>query len=294
VQRGCALGERHGWFLKKSKTSRPWAKAAHSRRWFVSCGPIVTYFEKPATNDHGGEKLRGVIDLREALLLKATVDETAPDFALDIMVKGGRTYTIVPQPATTCERAAWMQLWVPSLKPELVPRALLALSYSGTSRKDSAESAAPTVLREANGSSRGASSCASPRSTPLGPTPTSTPPLTPPITPREAQTPMPRDSREEVVGLPPLRAQLPPAIPIRTYSADGGTLISITYSSSTKERGASSEAAVPPSLLAATGSAASLHTAADETIASPSERVNVSRQHGSGAALDLSSLRLRS
>jgi len=103
---------------KKSKTEKPWDRATHSRRFFVSRGHIVSYFERPLPSSReGGERLCGVINLREAIALRPTADRTAPANAFDLVLKA-RTYTLVPFPDTADERDAWLLMWssvVPAL-----------------------------------------------------------------------------------------------------------------------------------------------------------------------------------
>jgi hypothetical protein len=110
---------RTGWLNKKERTPKPWGKASHSRRHFVSDGLGVTYYEKE------GADQRGAINLRQVSALRPTSDATAPTEAVDLVVSG-RTYTLEPQPSTRDERDAWLRLWV-----NAVPVAAVApeLSY---------------------------------------------------------------------------------------------------------------------------------------------------------------------
>ena len=110
---------RTGWLNKKERTPKPWGKASHSRRHFVSDGLGVTYYEKE------GADQRGAINLRQVSSLRPTSDATAPTEAVDLVVSG-RTYTLEPQPSTRDERDAWLRLWV-----NAVPVAAVApeLSY---------------------------------------------------------------------------------------------------------------------------------------------------------------------
>ena len=111
--------ERKGWLLKKSKTSKAWSQAAHSRRYFVSRNFIVSYFERPSSAAQGGDKLRGVIPLRDVEALRPSADPTAPSTAFDV-VHQGRVYTLVPQPETQEERDAWLGSWANAVRPEAV------------------------------------------------------------------------------------------------------------------------------------------------------------------------------
>ena len=115
---GTVLLERSGWCLKKSKSDRSWAKAHHSHRYFVSRGHALCYYERQApTPQEGG--LKGVIDLREVKRIRPSADPTAPELALDL-VMSGRTYVLVPQPATAAERLAWIRTWAPNLHAEAI------------------------------------------------------------------------------------------------------------------------------------------------------------------------------
>ena len=65
---------RAGWMQKKSRTDKPWGRAHHSRRYFVSRGFVVSYFERPDPKAReGGERLCGVINLREVCPLPVAV-----------------------------------------------------------------------------------------------------------------------------------------------------------------------------------------------------------------------------
>ena len=63
---------RSGWLLKKSKTDRPWSKAHHSHRYFVSRGHALCYYEAMVDSHAPANGLRGVIDLRQLKRLRPT------------------------------------------------------------------------------------------------------------------------------------------------------------------------------------------------------------------------------
>lgn len=112
------LSERRGWCLKKGKSDKPWSKAHHSHRYFVSRSHALCYFERAASSDSelGGQRLLGIIDLREVVWIRPSADDTAPTHALDIVLAKGRTYTLVPQPATLAEVTAWVRVWAGVLR----------------------------------------------------------------------------------------------------------------------------------------------------------------------------------
>ena len=106
---------KRGWCLKKGKTDKPWAKAHHSHRYFVSRGNALCYFER-AVEGTDGQTLLGLIDLRELVRVRPSVDPTAPAQAIDLVLRS-RTYVIVPQPATFEERCKWVCSWAPFVRP---------------------------------------------------------------------------------------------------------------------------------------------------------------------------------
>ena len=103
---------------KKSKTGKEWSRASHSRRYFVSRGHVVSYFERPTqSQSEGGDHLCGVINLRDVVKLRPTADSTAPENAFDLVLRL-RTYTLVPFPDSRDERDAWLALWSSLVPPE--------------------------------------------------------------------------------------------------------------------------------------------------------------------------------
>ena len=76
----------------------------------MSQGAALCYYDK-SRDDKGEGALCGLIDLRELVRLRHSEDDSAPEFALDIVTRE-RMYTVVPQPATERERDAWLTLWV--------------------------------------------------------------------------------------------------------------------------------------------------------------------------------------
>ncbi len=110
--------EKRGWCLKKGKSDKPWSKASHNTRFFVSRSHALCYFEREAAADSelGGSRLLGLIDLREVVRVRPSEDPTAPTHALDIVTRS-RTYTIVPQPPTIDEVSQWVRVWASMLRP---------------------------------------------------------------------------------------------------------------------------------------------------------------------------------
>jgi len=121
-------GERSGWFLKKEKTAKSWARASHSHRFFVTKGAVLCYYERQVSGPESAG-LKGVIDLREVQRLRPSTDTTAPAYALD-MVLPGRTYVLVPQPPMLEEQRAWVQAWVKSMCADAVAAELLGTQGS--------------------------------------------------------------------------------------------------------------------------------------------------------------------
>ncbi len=149
-----AAESRAGWCLKKGKTDKPWGRAHHSHRYFVSRGPALCYFERPskdAGSSTGGERLLGVIDLRQVLRVRPSADPTAPNHAIDIVTRT-RTYTLSPQPATADVTLGWAAHWAAST-PDIIDPELL---HPRPPEADAAALDAPCLDSPANGDSGGA------------------------------------------------------------------------------------------------------------------------------------------
>jgi hypothetical protein len=118
---------KRGWCLKKGKTDRPWGKAHHSHRYFVSRGHALCYFERAGdeSSELGGQRLLGLIDLREVLRVRRSADATAPEHAIDLVMRS-RTYVLVPQPASAEEVIAWVRVWSHSMRANVVAPELRA------------------------------------------------------------------------------------------------------------------------------------------------------------------------
>mmetsp|Transcript_20088 Transcript_20088/g.51111 ORF Transcript_20088/g.51111 Transcript_20088/m.51111 type:complete len:365 (-) Transcript_20088:130-1224(-) len=110
--------QKSGWCLKKGKTEKPWGKAHHSQRYFVSRGQALCYFERAAgaESELGGSRLLGIVDLREVVRIRRSADATAPEHAIDIVLRG-RTYVLVPQPPTADEVSQWVRIWAQAVRP---------------------------------------------------------------------------------------------------------------------------------------------------------------------------------
>ena len=113
-----------GWCLKKSKTGKVWDQAHHSHRYFLCQGAVLSYHEGNPSNK-GSSQVQGVIDLRQVKSVRASVDKTAPDFAIDMCLPK-RTYVLVPQPATAEERAKWISTWMQQLHGDIIAPELRA------------------------------------------------------------------------------------------------------------------------------------------------------------------------
>jgi len=119
---GTERAERRGWFLKKSKSDKPWSQVHHSHRYVVCRGHALSYYDGKVESLQAAG-LRGVVDLREVRRLRPSADATAPEHALDLVL-AGRTYVLVPQPATLEERQAWVSVWAQTLPVDAIAPAL--------------------------------------------------------------------------------------------------------------------------------------------------------------------------
>ena len=115
--------------------------------------------------------LRGVIDLREVkrvrpsgetalapakiffsfahtlsalCSLSLAADATAPEHAIDLVLSG-RTYVLVPQPATAEERDAWVQTWAQTLRADVIAPELHGVNSSNSSSEGGSSSQAPAA-----------------------------------------------------------------------------------------------------------------------------------------------------
>jgi hypothetical protein len=138
ARRNSIIYEKRGWCLKKSKTEKSWARAHHSHRYFVSRGHALSYYERQVESGAPTSGLRGVIDLREVRRIRPSADPSAPEHAIDLVLQG-RTYVLVPQPASADEQRAWVKIWAcvlpaEAIAPELLqpPGSTLSASRNGT------------------------------------------------------------------------------------------------------------------------------------------------------------------
>ena len=154
---------RSGWCLKKSKTSRPWARAHHSHRFFVSRGYALSYFEHDSGKGDGAHLL-GVIDLREVLRIRPTADATAPEHAIDVVLRK-RTYTTLPQPPSIATRRGWALHWAATISPNLIDPALLAPA-DGSSATEPPNASADAMALSAPSAPAGGSAGALPADLP--------------------------------------------------------------------------------------------------------------------------------
>lgn len=113
--------EKRGWCIKKGKTGKPWNKAHHRCLYFASRANALCYFERSgdASDELGGSRLLGIIDLREVVRIRHSEDSTTPSNAIDIVLRT-RTYTIVPQPPTAEEVGEWVRTWARVLRPRAI------------------------------------------------------------------------------------------------------------------------------------------------------------------------------
>lgn len=161
--------ERRGWMLKKAKTDRSWQKAHHSHRYFVSRGHVLSYYERQVHDMSAASSsgLRGVIDLREVKTLRPCTDTTAPAFALDIVLSG-RTYVVVPQPATAEELNLWIQNWRHVLRMDVIEPKLLDINEHDASAPMDISEATTNGGGGGGGAATPTAAAASPRGLPAG------------------------------------------------------------------------------------------------------------------------------
>ena len=111
--------------------------------------------------------LRGVIDLREVKTLRPCTDTTAPAFALDIVLSG-RTYVVVPQPATAEELNLWIQNWRHVLRMDVIAPKLLDINEHDASAPMDISEATTNGGGGGGGAATPTAAAASPRGLPAG------------------------------------------------------------------------------------------------------------------------------
>ena len=118
------LAKRTGWCKKQTsaetKKGLKWKEASLVKRYFISDGFRVDYYDKAPVKDNKAKdgskaKSRGVFDLREVESLSTPTDPTAPEWCLMVQVEKHR---FVLDFGYKGERNAWLRIWcnaVPSL-----------------------------------------------------------------------------------------------------------------------------------------------------------------------------------
>lgn len=108
---------KEGWLRKNHKSGS--YLAANARRWFVSDGFHVFYYD-----DNTRSTIKGHFDLRNVIGIRPCTDPSAPE-AVDIDVAEGApqkvTKTIIVSfVMDVADKATWLQLWCSAIAPEYV------------------------------------------------------------------------------------------------------------------------------------------------------------------------------
>ncbi|KAL1495680.1 hypothetical protein AB1Y20_016544 [Prymnesium parvum] len=115
------LTAKEGW-LRKNHKSGTWA-AANARRWFVSDGFHVFYYE-----DNTKSSVRGHFDLRNVTSIRPSADAAAPS-AIDLEVAQQSTERrakrlIISFVTAPDDMASWLRLWCSAVHPRYVDEKL--------------------------------------------------------------------------------------------------------------------------------------------------------------------------
>ena len=119
-----------GWVLKKptSQSGKSWSGSSLQRRFLESRGYSVAYYADEASRRPKGTKPRGTFDLREVSTLRKSPDPTAPDTALELVVKK-HAFTLSFQ--SDFERDNFLRIWVNGVPASAVPKELLEQFQNG-------------------------------------------------------------------------------------------------------------------------------------------------------------------
>ena len=117
---------------KTGASARQWRGGSVKRRWFVSKGYLVEYFEA-APRVGQAPRPKGAFDLRYVERLQPSDDATAPPLAFEVVVGSGgggksRKFTFAAvAPAdggsADAEREAWLRLWTAAAPEQAVAAA---------------------------------------------------------------------------------------------------------------------------------------------------------------------------
>ena len=121
--------------LKTGKGDARWAGASVHRRWFVSEGFLVEYFD----GRREGGKPKGAFDLRAVVRVCPSTDDTAPPGAFDVVATGhgGKTrrYSFAPEGIVTKLELAAVWNWRLSLPTERPARGAASERWRASSRR---------------------------------------------------------------------------------------------------------------------------------------------------------------
>ena len=113
------VGLKEGWLRKNHKNSA-WTATGTKRRWFVTNGFHVFYYE-----DNMKSTVRGHFDLRNVVTIRPCADPAAPE-AVDIMVAEGAIHNVPKKNliisffGDVSEKSKWLALWCSAIAPQFV------------------------------------------------------------------------------------------------------------------------------------------------------------------------------
>ena len=111
---------REGWLKKKpsSQHSRPWKESTLQKRFFVTRGFHVSYYNTAKPKD--GAKPNGSFDLRRVTVIRPLLDRdaTAKPFVLDMEVQG---HKFAVDFGYAGEMREWLRLWMPAIADHAIP-----------------------------------------------------------------------------------------------------------------------------------------------------------------------------
>ena len=112
--------QREGWLRKRPtpQTGRPWKESTVNKRFFVTRGFHVTYYN--TAKPKAGIKPNGSFDLRRVVLIRPLRDRdpTAREFVLELDVG---VHKIALDFGYFGEMREWMRFWVPAIPDHAIP-----------------------------------------------------------------------------------------------------------------------------------------------------------------------------
>jgi hypothetical protein len=151
-----------GWMLKKGDTNKLWTNTSVRRRFFLLRDGLLEYYKSDVELAKSAATPMRAIDLSHVVMMRPTMDETAPAFTFDLEVKlvasgSSRTFLFCPEgPEAT--KLAWVARIAAQVPPGCVAETLATMGRSTLAGVDAAAAAAAA----ANAANAAAAAAAAP------------------------------------------------------------------------------------------------------------------------------------